>query len=195
MSTGLPNQIKARQRARHIPFVPVWPFPRAWVAAAIFVLTTGAAPAPPPLPGEAGVWIDDTGKGAVEIRVCGDRLCGNIVWLQNPLGTNGKPLMDGYNPEVTKRTRAICGLPVIGDLRRQSEGGWDEGWIYDPKVGESYDVAVRLVSRDRLQVTGYKGLKIFSKTFTWNRAPADLPRCPGAPPAAPPVAAPKKAQF
>jgi hypothetical protein len=27
-------------------------------------------------------------------------------------------------------------------------------------------------------VTGYKGIKLLSKTLVWTRAPADLPRCP-----------------
>jgi hypothetical protein len=28
-------------------------------------------------------------------------------------------------------------------------------------------------------MTGYKGMKFFSKSFVWKRAPADLPRCDG----------------
>jgi uncharacterized protein (DUF2147 family) len=66
---------------------------------------------------------------------------------------------------------------VIGDLKRQRNGGWDEGWIYDPKEGKAYDVELRLRSADTLQVTGYLGIKLLSETLIWKRAPDSLKRC------------------
>jgi uncharacterized protein (DUF2147 family) len=112
------------------------------VAGLVLALSAGAAGAAPPL--ETGVWINHTGKGAVEIRPCAasgaaaNRLCGFIVW-------------------------------------RVSEG-WDNGWVYDPEQGSQFDAAI-VAGRDRLILTGYKGVKFFSKSFNWRRAPADLPRC------------------
>ncbi len=162
-----------------------WPL---WLSAAISGLliagATGTADAAsrggPPQ--ELGIWINHTGKGAVEIRPCGtagrdaNRLCGFIVWLKDPNNKKGEPLTDGYNPEPSKRRRPICGLPVLGALQRV-EGGWDNGWVYDPEQGASFDAAIELAARDRLTLTGYKGVKFFSKQFTWRRAPADLQRC------------------
>lgn len=156
---------------------------RSFAARAAFAL--GAAmtlaesrPAVAQVP-ETGVWINDQGKGAIEIKPCGAALCGNIVWLKDPLNDQGQPLFDRRNPDESKRNRPICGLPVIGNVKRTSEG-WDEGWIYSPEEGAQYDVAFK-ASGNTLVVTGYKGIKLFSKTLTWTRAPADLPRCDGAP--------------
>lgn len=144
---------------------------------------------------EVGVWINHEGKGAVEIKPCGAALCGNIVWLKTPVNDQGQPLFDRRNPDETKRNRPICGLPVIGNVKRTPEG-WDEGWIYNPEEGAQFDVALQ-ASGDRLTVTGYKGIKLFSKTLIWTRAPADLQRCDGAGPqqtkAKPAVAPPKLA--
>ena len=134
---------------------------------------------------EQGVWYNDSGKGAVEIRPCGasgreaNKLCGFIVWLKNPNFKDGKPLTDGYNSDPSKRHRPICGLPVLGNLQRSSEGGYDFGWVYDPEQGQAFDAAIQLHSADRLILTGYKGVKFFSKSFVWKRAPVDLPRCDG----------------
>jgi hypothetical protein len=58
-----------------------------------------------------------------------------------------------------------------------SDGSWDQGWVYDPEQGKSFDAAIQLRTRDRLILTGYKGIKFFSKSFVWKRAPDDLPRC------------------
>lgn len=124
-----------------------------------------------------GVWFDDTGQGAVEIAPCGDRLCGRIVWLKDPLTPEGQPLTDAYNPDPRRRNQPICGLQVIGNLQLQPDGSWDRGWIYDAKEGKSYDVEISLRSADRLQVKGYLGVKFLSETFIWQRAPADLKRC------------------
>lgn len=135
-----------------------------------------AQSAPPPT-AVAGVWFDDTGQGAIEIGMCGDKLCGHIVWLKDPSDKSGKPLTDGYNPQASMRGRPICGLQVIGNLQRISGNIWDKGWIYDPKEGKSYDVEIKLRAPDRLSVTGYLGVKFLSETFEWKRAPAGLGRC------------------
>lgn len=151
----------------------------AVVVASIVGLAVQLAPAlaNPVLPPVAGVWIDDTGQGAVEIQPCGTALCGRIVWLQSPTNGAGKPLTDQLNPRASQRSRAICGLQVIGDVARQSDGSWDAGWIYDPKQGKAFDVALDLDAPDRLRVTGYLGTKFLSKTFIWTRASAPLSRC------------------
>ena len=132
---------------------------------------------------EKGLWYNNSGKGAVEIRPCAttgrdaNKLCGFIVWLKQPNGKNGQPLTDGYNSDPSKRKRPICGLPVLGALQRVSEGGYDNGWVYDPEQGQAFDAAIQLSAADKLILTGYEGIKFFSKSFVWKRAPADLPRC------------------
>lgn len=152
---------------------------RAVFSGLLLGLSAGVAGASPPM--ELGVWINHTGKGAVEIRPCGtsgaaaNRLCGFIVWLKEPNNSKGQPLTDGYNPDPSKRSRTICGLPVLGSLQRVSDG-WDNGWVYDPEQGAQFDAAI-VAGRERLVLTGYKGVKFFSKTFSWRRAPADLQRC------------------
>ncbi|MGD9783522.1 MAG: DUF2147 domain-containing protein [Hyphomicrobiaceae bacterium] len=157
----------------------VSPAPRALGAAGAATLAAGlllplqAAAASK----EVGVWYDDTGKGAVEIFSCGRKLCGRIFWLKDPLNKDGTPLYDGYNPRSDLRSRPICGLQVLGDLERQPDGTWDAGWVYDPKVGKSYDAAISLSGSNTLVLTGYKGVKFLSKSFTWTRAPRNLPKC------------------
>lgn len=137
-------------------------------------------------PKEVGVWIDNSGDGAVKIEPCGDKLCGHIVWLRNPLNDQGVAKHDRYNPDESRRNRPICGLPVLGDLSAVPEGGFDNGWVYDPKEGKSYSVAIVADGANVLSVTGYKGVKFLGKTFTWTRAKGDLPSCNAQPASAKP---------
>jgi uncharacterized protein (DUF2147 family) len=171
---------------RHDHYSPRSDFSRLCVGLAGLVMAAGtAAAAANEGPSERGIWINHSGKGAVEIRPCGssgrdaDRLCGFIVWLKDPNNKRGEPLTDGYNTDPAKRRRPICGLPVLGSLRPMTDGSWDQGWVYDPEQGQAFDAAIQLKSADRLILTGYKGVKFFSKSFVWKRAPVDLPRCDG----------------
>lgn len=148
------------------------------IASSVFALasTYEASAAAPPK--EAGVWFDDTGKGAVRIEPCGgDKLCGRIVWLKEQVNEQGEVLTDKRNPDESQRTRTICGLPILGQLAPMPEGGFDGGWVYDPKQGASFSVAIELVGQDQLTVTGYKGVRFLGKKFTWTRAKVELPSC------------------
>jgi uncharacterized protein (DUF2147 family) len=161
--------------------------PAAWAGPAVVLglaaLSTPGHAARP----ELGIWYDDSGQGAVEVYICQDnanRLCGRIVWLKDPLNAEGVPKHDRYNPKPENQNRPICGLPILGNLGLMSDGAFDGGWIYDPKTGKSYTSAIRLEQADKLTVTGYLGMKMLGKSFTWTRAPGDLPRCQGARPPA-----------
>ncbi len=145
------------------------------IAALMLTLTSFAARAANG--SETGVWIDETGKGAIEISPCGPKLCGRIIWLQDAKDAKGRPLVDDLNVTENRRGKPICGLQVLGALERQAGGGYDSGWVYDPKVGKSYDAAIALKDANHLSVTGYQGVKLFGKTFVWTRSNRDLQRC------------------
>jgi uncharacterized protein (DUF2147 family) len=153
-------------------------------AALLFVLGSlsaraqGAQGATPPPGGSdvTGVWIDHTGRGAVEVRPCGGRICGYVVWMQQPNDARGRPLTDGLNPDLAKRNTPICGLQIIGNLARGGRG-YEGGWIYNPEDGGRFDVDIRLAAGNQLIVHGYAGIRLLGETFTWTRAPEGLPRC------------------
>jgi uncharacterized protein (DUF2147 family) len=114
-----------------------------------------------------GTWIDHTGQGAVEIRPCGEHMCGRVVWLKNPT-------------HRSRTGRPICGAQILGALRRDQANTWSSGWIYNPEDEERFSAEIKLQNDNTLLVTGYLGIKLLGETFTWKRAPADLQRCTGA---------------
>lgn len=106
-----------------------------------------------------GVWLDHTGRGAVEITDCGDAVCGKVVWVGDEANAKG------------------CGLQILGDVKPVGDGTFDGGWIYDPDRDAKFDVELAPQAGGKLTVVGYKGIKLFSETFTWTRAPDNLQRC------------------
>lgn len=143
-------------------------------------------PAPSAVASPLGVWIDHTGRGAVEITPCvpdapptAANLCGRIVWMKDPNDEKGQPLRDTLNKNAARRSQPICGLQIIGDVKPQANGSWDNGWIYDPEQGSSFDVELQLRNPETLQVKGYMGVKFLSETFVWRRAKEPPPKCNG----------------
>lgn len=159
-------------------------FPFGGIAAAIagIGLLFGTYSSPPPAfgqagPGVPGLWLDNEGKAAVEVKGCGAELCGNIVWLRQPLDPKGKPWTDILNPDTGKRGRPVCGLQIIGGLKHDGKGQWQDGWIYDPEEGKNFNVELSLNDPNTLKVFGYAGIKLLSETMLWKRLPGDSARC------------------
>lgn len=142
---------------------------RAAALAAALAVSAPAMAADTPL----GVWVNDTGRGAIEIKQCGDKLCGHVVWVKDTADTEG------------------CGRQIIGDVTSSGGGKWGDGWIYSPERKKNYNVELTPLSDGTLKVKGYAGVSFLSRTMIWTKAPADLARC-GAPEqveaAAPPAA-------
>lgn len=127
--------------------------------AALFAVTLSSAAASAAAGDPTGVWLDDTGRGAIEITKCGTALCGRVVWVKAGKDSKG------------------CGKEILGAVKAVGKGRWDGGWIYSPEHGRKFDVELTPVGNDRLRVMGYAGVKFLSQTRTWTRAPADLVRC------------------
>lgn len=128
-----------------------------------FAASVSAAAAADP----SGIWLDDTGRGAVEIKSCGSGVCGYVVAVKNANDTKG------------------CGKQIIGDAKPAGGGLWGNGWIYSPEKRKNYDVELKPLSNGTLRVVGYAGTKLFSRTMIWTPAPADIKRCDVKEPLAP----------
>lgn len=138
------------------------------LAAAAFHVPSLDAAAPADSP--QGIWLDHTGRGAIEIKPCADKLCGHVVWVKSTSDTKG------------------CGRQIIGDAAATGGGRVHTGWIYSPEKRKRYNVELSPADGGRLKVLGYAGTKLFSKTMYWMPAPADLQRCDGTTAAAAPAA-------
>lgn len=125
----------------------------------------------------SGLWLDKDGKAAIEVKGCGPEVCGNIVWLKDPLDPKGKPWTDILNPDKGKRMRPVCGMQIIGGLKPGAQGLWQDGWVYDPEEGKTFNLELSLQNQNTLKVFGFAGVRILSETMHWKRLPADSARC------------------
>lgn len=123
-----------------------------------------------------GLWKTPEEKSRVEIFKCGERYCGRIVSLKEPTypaddpkGMAGQVKVDRNNPEAALQTRPIIGLQLMEGFTYSGSNLWENGTIYDPENGKSYQCKMTLVAPDRLEVRGFIGISLFGRTSLWTR--------------------------
>ena len=84
--------------------------------------------------GATGVWDRDDGLGGVRITMCGDALCGHVVWLRDKDGP------------------AFIGQKVLFDMRQTAADTWS-GTAHNPEDGRDYAGTMTLAG-DRLVTRG-----------------------------------------
>ena len=114
-----------------------------------------------------GLW--ETGDSHVEIHACGDRLCGRIVALDEPLDKDGNERFDKNNPDPALRSRPVLGMDLIAGLVRAGRKKWEDGTIYNPRDGKTYKCEMKLQRNGSLKVRGYVGTPLLGKTVVWTR--------------------------
>lgn len=130
-----------------------------WLTAALLLAASAGGAVAEADP--TGVWLDDRGRGAIEIAPCGKALCGRVVWVKS------------------EKDRKGCGEQILGSVKPYGNGVWSGGWIYSPDHGRKFDVELKKVGEEKLRVVGWAGIRLFSETRYWKKAPDDLARCDG----------------
>lgn len=120
-----------------------------------------------------GLWLPSNGKARIQVykgRKTG-RYFGRIVWLREPNDEEtGKPKTDKNNPDESKRDKPLLGYVMLrGFEYNADEEVWENGTIYDPNNGSTYNCVIEMKNKNVLEVRGYIGVSLFGRTDTWKR--------------------------
>jgi len=117
-----------------------------------------------------GTWVSDDGNSHVKIYRKDDGIYGKLSWIKNERHPDGSIKKDDKNPDPAKRDRPLKGLVILKGLQWDAEDQeWNEGKIYDPKSGKTYDVFARLKGKDTLYMKGYVGISMLGRSTEWKR--------------------------
>ena len=121
-----------------------------------------------------GVWKNGEGTGHIRIEKAGTKYQGRIVWLKEPIDPEtGKPKLDKLNPDKSKKSVPLIGMTNLWGFSHTGKNVWDDGKIYDPKKGSTYDCTIKLKDANTLDVRGYIGISLIGRTDTWTRQPGN----------------------
>jgi uncharacterized protein (DUF2147 family) len=111
-----------------------------------------------------GEWLSQEKDGKISIFKQGDKFYGKISWGKTP----GKK--DINNPDAKLKNRDLIGLVILQDFKFKGSA-WEDGKIYDPKSGKTYDCILKVKDNNKvLEIRGYVGTPMFGRTATWTRS-------------------------
>lgn len=110
-----------------------------------------------------GQWITQSGNLQVEIKPCGEALCGTVVRVlaNNSMSKPGE-VMEAAD------ARPALGMKILSSFVAAGEGEW-KGQIYNRENGKTYDCRISPISGHELKVRAYRFLPLFGKTQIWTR--------------------------
>lgn len=134
----------------------------------MILLALGCGPAAaesgPAAASPVGDWQIENGHGVIDIRPCGNALCGRIVGIH---------LAPGEQMPTDVAGRSQCGLPIITDATPTANGVW-VGQITDPRDGSVYQAEIWLDDHGRLNLRGFVLIPLLGKTQVWHRFTGSL---------------------
>jgi len=111
-----------------------------------------------------GEWLSQEKDGKISIYKQGDKYYGKISWGKTP----GRK--DTNNPDAKLKNRDLIGLVILQDFK-YTGSAWEDGKIYDPKSGKTYDCILKVKDNNKvLEIRGYVGVPMFGRTATWTRS-------------------------
>ena len=135
---------------------------RHWrILASLLALSCHATAALADRPQEPiGRWLTQDHDGVIEIGPCGDGLCGRLVGMDAPLGTDGRPVTDPQG-------QPQCGLTILRESGEAQPGLW-QGHIVNPNDGTDWRCEFWMVG-DTVHLRGYLLVPLLGKTQVWTR--------------------------
>jgi len=97
---------------------------------------------------------------------------GRITWLEDNTNSDGSsPRRDEYNPEESLQKRLLKELIILTDLEYNREDKqWQNGLIYDPENGKTYECYCEMNEDGTLYFKGYiLGITWLGRSTTWTR--------------------------
>jgi len=117
-----------------------------------------------------GKWLNEDKDAHVEVYKEAGKYFGKIVWLKEPNEElTGLPKLDDENSDVTLQSRPVMGLVILKDFVYDGDGEWEDGTIYDPKNGKTYDCYMEFDEEGVLKIRGYIGISWIGRSSYWTR--------------------------
>ena len=115
-----------------------------------------------------GEWLNEEKDEKIEIYKTGNHYFGKVTWATDFLEADGMTSKkDVRNTDVTLKTRNLINT-VIFNKFEYAQGVWDNGTMYDPRSGKTYNCIIKL-RNNKLEIRGYVGVSLFGKTTYWEK--------------------------
>ncbi|NIJ54093.1 DUF2147 domain-containing protein [Dyadobacter arcticus] len=119
-----------------------------------------------------GEWMNEEKDTKIEIYKVGTEYFGKLLWSEDMLEADGiTSKKDTQNTNEKLRGRNLYNVNILHDFV-YTETAWDNGKMYDPKSGKTYNCILKLREK-LLEIRSYVGIPLFGRSTYWQRSPKD----------------------
>jgi uncharacterized protein (DUF2147 family) len=116
-----------------------------------------------------GVWESEEKNLQIEIFEENGQFAGRMIYFKCSSDEVMRALKDTENPDENLTDRNLLGLKLVTKLAYQGEGVWDDGKIYDPNSGYTFEARIQLTQANTAIVRGYWKYRWLGRSMVFNR--------------------------
>jgi uncharacterized protein (DUF2147 family) len=120
-----------------------------------------------------GQWHNAEKSSIVRVyKATNGKYNGKIAWLEEDFNADGTtPRVDELNPDEGRQNTPLLNLIILKGLEyNEAEKQWQNGTIYDPENGKTYECYCELNTDGSLYFKGYVlGITWLGRSTTWTR--------------------------
>jgi len=116
-----------------------------------------------------GIWESEQKNLLIEMFENGGEYFGRMIYFKCSTDEIMRTRKDIENPDKDLTERHLLGLMLVTDLAYQGDNVWDEGKIYDPNSGRTFEARIQLTGPQSATVRGYWKYRWIGRSMVFHR--------------------------
>jgi uncharacterized protein (DUF2147 family) len=116
-----------------------------------------------------GVWESEAKNLQIEMFENGGEFFGRMIYFKCSTDEIMRTKKDIENPDKDLTARNLLGLMLVTDLSYKGDNVWDEGKIYDPNSGHTFEARIQLTGPQSAIVRGYWKYRWIGRSMVFHR--------------------------
>lgn len=116
-----------------------------------------------------GVWESEEKNLQIEMYETNGEYFGRMIYFKCSTEEIMKTSKDIENPDKALTGRHLLGMTLVTRLAYQGNNVWDDGEIYDPNSGRTFEARIQLTGSHSAIVRGYWKFKWIGRSMVFRR--------------------------
>lgn len=116
-----------------------------------------------------GVWESEEKNLQIEMFEENGEYVGRMIYFKCSTDEVMRTCKDTENPDKNLTNRNLLGLKLVTNLHYQGNNTWDDGKIYDPNSGNTFEARIQLTSQNAAIVRGYWKFRWLGRSMVFHR--------------------------
>lgn len=120
-----------------------------------------------------GVWESEEKNLQIQMFDDNGHFAGKMIYFKCSSDDIMRNSVDSENPDKALINRKLLGLKLVDKLSYQGDNVWDNGKIYDPNSGNTFEARIQLIGPNTAIVRGYWKFRWIGRSMVFNRIPEE----------------------